>query len=342
LGTVDTITSASFPVSFHLPDSSISDSAVAVIGEVTIDASSPLMPGRQPGLRPLGDTPSWGAYLVAITDSGRALLNGRKLWVSQTSPLLASVAELNLVNLYRYNYRQGAWQKVPGGADTGQVWGESESLGVFMPLIGNDSTGPAITARVEQQATGGGQIIMVSRPQYSVLIEDGNGINLDSVLVKKDGLPVPRSEYNLPSQPQDPNSVPLTYAPYLADGDHLLEFGACDNLGNRSFIQVQCKVSAVFGLYELACYPTPIDGQFADIYFMVGDRADGYRLRIYTVAGRLVRTLSGGYVSGAKSVRWDLNDNHGMKVANGVYFYNLEVWAGEKSQNRTRKLAVLR
>jgi|GEM_PF-1436791 hypothetical protein len=341
MGSGDTIAIGIYPVSFYLPDSSLNDSAVAVIGEVTINWGSPLIPTKQPDLRFIG-TPPCGAYFVTLTDSSRTLLRQKKLWVCLNSPLLASEPSINQVNLYRYESQSGLWQKVPGGADTIKAWGTSDSFGIFIPMVGNDSTGPSITARVEQQATGWGSTIKVARPQYSVLIEDRNGINLDSVWVKKDGFIVSRNEYNLPVQPQDYNSIPLTFAPYLSDGEHLIEFGACDNLGNPSSISIRSQVAAEFGLYELACYPTPIDGANADFYFFVGDHADRYQLKIYTVAGRLVRTIEGGYVSGVKTVAWDICDAAGNKLANGVYFYSLEVWAGEKHQKKTEKLAVLR
>ncbi|MBI5805987.1 hypothetical protein HZA73_08070 [candidate division TA06 bacterium] len=344
LGSGDTVTllQADPQIRYYLPDSSLNDSAVSIVGAFPFDQYSPLNPARQPGLKMIGDE-FRDAYFVNLTDSTRGLSNGKKLWVSLGWPQLGEVEDLSLVNIYRFNPRQSLWQKVPGGADTLSVWGLSDSFGTFMPLIGTDTTAPLITARLDQQSTGWGNEVRVSRPQYSVLIEDPNGINLDSVWVKKDGALVSRNEYNLPTQPQDHSSVPLAYAPYLADGQHNLEFGACDNLGNRSSVSVQLTVAATFGLYEMACYPTPVDGNYATFYFFVGDHTDKYELKIFTVAGRLIKTFNGGYASGVKTLRWDVDDNSGQRVANGVYFYTLEIWSGSGAkQKKTEKLAVLR
>jgi hypothetical protein len=341
LGSGDTMTTSEGSLKYFLPDSGLSDSAVAVLDWVTFDPASELNPVHQPGLRMIGDLMM--ARTMSFTDSTRVLENNKKLWINLAWSHLDTMTHLSLVNLYRFNHRQGLWQKVPGGADTMNVWGFSDSLGTFMPMIGVDTTAPVITARLEQQATGWGNQIRVSRPQYSVLLEDQNGINLDSVWIKKDGVMVPRSDYNLPAQPQDPNSVPLAYAPYLNDGQHTLEFGAGDNLGNSSAVAVQLTVAAEFGLYELACYPTPVDGENATFYFFVGDHAKQYELKIYTVAGRLIRTFSGGSVSGIKTLNWDVADGSGQKVANGVYFYTVQVWNDDgKQQKKTEKLAVLR
>ena len=48
-------------------------------------------------------------------------------------------------------------------------------------------------------------------------------------------------------------------------------------------------------------------------------------LNIYDLAGRLVRSLVPN-VSGpiSQSIRWDLDDNHGRRVAAGIYFARLE------------------
>jgi hypothetical protein len=62
-------------------------------------------------------------------------------------------------------------------------------------------------------------------------------------------------------------------------------------------------------------------------------------LRVYSVEGRLVRTLIRGAVdAGRWSVPWDGRDDHGRSVASGVYFVRLD--AGE--QHRSLKVARVR
>ncbi|MBM3323192.1 hypothetical protein FJY69_06925 [candidate division WOR-3 bacterium] len=47
-------------------------------------------------------------------------------------------------------------------------------------------------------------------------------------------------------------------------------------------------------------------------------------LRVYSTAGRLVRTLvSGTMPAGANTVAWNLTDDSGRPVANGLYLYEL-------------------
>jgi FlgD Ig-like domain len=62
-------------------------------------------------------------------------------------------------------------------------------------------------------------------------------------------------------------------------------------------------------------------------------------LRIYGLAGELVRTLvDGGRASGAQSVMWDGRDDGGRPVATGAYFYRLEGPGGAA----TRRLVWMR
>jgi flagellar hook assembly protein FlgD len=56
-------------------------------------------------------------------------------------------------------------------------------------------------------------------------------------------------------------------------------------------------------------------------------------LRIYNVAGRLVRTLvSGELAAGAYQRVWDGRDESGSLVGSGVYFYRLATVAGTRAQ----------
>jgi len=69
--------------------------------------------------------------------------------------------------------------------------------------------------------------------------------------------------------------------------------------------------------------------------------ADGpVALRIYDVAGRLVRTLINGpgKAGGNQAVTWDGLNESGERVSSGIYFYRLE--AGSQSFNR--KMVVMK
>ncbi|MRR10750.1 hypothetical protein EG831_11905, partial [bacterium] len=74
-----------------LADSSLPDSAVAMIERIEVGPASPLRPGRQPGLRMIGDSVQQ-AYAVSFTDSALALAGARRLWAAVRNPALDTAA----------------------------------------------------------------------------------------------------------------------------------------------------------------------------------------------------------------------------------------------------------
>ncbi|MBR4340310.1 MAG: hypothetical protein IKP89_06825, partial [Bacteroidales bacterium] len=69
------------------------------------------------------------------------------------------------------------------------------------------------------------------------------------------------------------------------------------------------------------------------------------RIQVFTVSGRLVRTLT--HTEYAESYRcgpvnWDGRDDFGGRLAKGVYFYKITVRTDDgKVQERTEKLVIL-
>lgn len=84
-------------------------------------------------------------------------------------------------------------------------------------------------------------------------------------------------------------------------------------------------------------HPNPAIGS-TNIAFSL-PRESNVRLRVYDVAGRLVRTLVDGRVSSGEGVKiWDGRHDGGAQAAGGVYFYRLETGA----QTLTRKMILVR
>jgi len=84
-------------------------------------------------------------------------------------------------------------------------------------------------------------------------------------------------------------------------------------------------------------HPNPAHGS-TTIGFALPQQAN-VRLRVYDVAGRLVRTLVDGQVGAGEGVKsWDGRHNGGAQAAGGVYFYRLETG----NQTLTRKMILVR
>jgi len=68
-------------------------------------------------------------------------------------------------------------------------------------------------------------------------------------------------------------------------------------------------------------------------------KAANVSMRVYSTSGALVRTLCSGQMpAGANTVNWDLQDNAGRTVGNGLYLYELNTG----SQVAQAKVSVLK
>jgi len=90
--------------------------------------------------------------------------------------------------------------------------------------------------------------------------------------------------------------------------------------------------------YKLAQnFPNPFNPSTTIMFDM---REKGHvSLKIYNVAGQLVRTLVNGVKdAGHHKITWDGRNNDGVSIASGVYFYKMET----KRFSQTRKMVMLR
>jgi len=90
---------------------------------------------------------------------------------------------------------------------------------------------------------------------------------------------------------------------------------------------------ARFALYQNA--PNPVRTA-TTIRFDVPVGGGEVTLEVYDLAGRLVRTLvEGALPEGRRTVAWDLRDEHGLRVASGVYYCRMRAPGFERSLKMT-------
>jgi hypothetical protein len=84
-------------------------------------------------------------------------------------------------------------------------------------------------------------------------------------------------------------------------------------------------------------YPNPFNPT-TTIDYSLRDRSQ-VTLKIYNVAGQLIRTLvNDAKTAGAHTISWDGRNNAGQTVSSGVYFYRLQA----KEFVQTRKMVLLK
>jgi hypothetical protein len=92
------------------------------------------------------------------------------------------------------------------------------------------------------------------------------------------------------------------------------------------------------GAYDMAQnFPNPFNPSTTIKFDM---KAKGHvTLKVYNVAGQLVKTLVNGVKdAGSYTVTWDGTNNNSSKVASGVYFYKMDT----AEYNKTLKMVLLR
>jgi hypothetical protein len=96
--------------------------------------------------------------------------------------------------------------------------------------------------------------------------------------------------------------------------------------------EIAVTTTARFALERYFAYPNPFESE-TEIFYRVSRAADRARLRIYTLTGRLIRTLEqASPTPDLNRIRWDGRDEEGDAVANGVYFFQLELVAPDGSK----------
>lgn len=89
--------------------------------------------------------------------------------------------------------------------------------------------------------------------------------------------------------------------------------------------ELAVTATARFELDRFFAYPNPFERE-TDIFYRVSSSADRARVRIYTLTGRLIRTLEQATPTpDLNRIHWDGRDEDGDAVSNGVYFYRLEL-----------------
>ncbi|MFQ6618573.1 MAG: C25 family cysteine peptidase, partial [Fidelibacterota bacterium] len=135
--------------------------------------------------------------------------------------------------------------------------------------------------------------------------------------------------------------------PSLSPGIHTLELKAWDNYNNFSVKNVELTVisSEKLSIERVYNFPNPTRGE-TYFTFYLSKPADEVVIRIYTVAGRLIKVIKDfdNYMVGFNRIPWDGRDEDGDIPANGVYLYTLTVKSsdGNEKAEVIGKLAIAR
>ena len=241
------------------------------------------------------------------------------------------------------------------GADISSV-----KIGGLNENAPEDNTGPVITLYMNDEnfVTGG---ITNESPTLLAKLEDPNGINTASgighdIVAIIDGdetNPVILNDY-YQTEVDDYTKGTLSFLfRDLEPGLHTLTLKAWDVYNNSSIAEIQFVVydeDQSLVINNVLNYPNPFVN-YTEFWFNHNSSEPlDVSIQIFTVSGKLVRTLNGQTTGGIKAtsslsrdIVWDGRDDFGDKIGKGVYIYKLKVHSNlsNKTVEKIEKLVIL-
>ena len=140
-----------------------------------------------------------------------------------------------------------------------------------------------------------------------------------------------------------PDNANFSFAPDLENGTYRLQVSATDTSENTTEIQTFFTLDEAVTLSEVFNVPNPIEKGKTFFTYQLAQPSDAVTIKIYTVNGRLIRTIvDGSAARGTNETFWDGRDEIGIKCANGVYLYRVIAHTGDDKVEKIGKLAILR
>jgi hypothetical protein len=259
-----------------------------------------------------------------------------------------------------YEYGKG---KISYYAENGstEIAGFDTSIvvGGFNNQAITDTKGPEITVKLNNQnfANGG---LTSPNPSLNIELKDENGINtigngighdITATLTKPNGqkeVLVLNDYYQSNVDDYTSGSIQYNYT-NLEKGNYTLKVKSWDIVNNSSESTIQFNVAenSDLELSHVLNYPNPFttNTEFQFEHNQNLGTALTYQINIYTISGKLVKSLHGSTVSPSNRINgifWNGLDDYGDKIGKGVYVYNLKVKTNDgKTKEVIEKLIIL-
>lgn len=218
-------------------------------------------------------------------------------------------------------------------------------------FVARDSIRPVFDVKFDGQEIIDNDIIS-STPEVVIRLEDNSPLPLDTTFftIVHNNKPLRFYQPELSYEYGGPGTAfVITWKPTLTDGRQTLEVLAKDASGNF-FDSTSYRV--IFYVYnenditDVYNYPNPFASSTHFTFILKGkDKPDEIDLKIFTVAGRLIRDIKltpTDLITNFNKIYWDGRDEDGDEIGNGVYFYKVIAKFPDKTKTITQKLAKVR
>lgn len=219
--------------------------------------------------------------------------------------------------------------------------------------VARDSLRPLFSVTFDGQEIIDGDIVS-SEPEVIITLEDNSPLPLDTsyFTIVHNNIPMhfssPDIEYDYVPYPN--SKATIYWTPTLDDGRHTLEILAKDASGNffdSTSFRSTFNVFTDNNLTDVYNYPNPFASETHFTFQLRGsDTPEEFLIRVYTIAGRLIRDISIPSSElqrkGFYKIPWNGRDQDGDEIGNGVYFYKVIAKFPDKTKSITQKLAKVK
>lgn len=183
--------------------------------------------------------------------------------------------------------------------------------------------------------------VATSRPLIEATIQarSRKGIALNGISLVLDQVNVGLDHSNFDAQ-----TGHLSYRPEksLKQGQHSIELRVTDKAGNGPAAKVLAFAVEGLRIRDVLNYPNPFQRETKFTYVLT-DYADEVEIRIYTIAGRLIKVIKNAPATpNFNWILWDGLDQDGDFLANGVYLYKITAKQADITDEKIEKLAIAR
>lgn len=271
--------------------------------------------------------------VMALDEVGPASLKLRKclLYSADVKGLRTSVPH-EKIGLYRLG-NDGYWVYQSGELKDDQITAQLTGMGRLALMA--DMTAPALRDQKPQNL----EEIEDPMPEITGRITDsGSGFRKDSFKLFINDLEVTGATITADGTFKYKPKMPMK------KGKHEIRIEAKDIAGNELRNSFWIETLGNFAIDEFMPYPNPATGNSMYFNYNFNQTAERVVLRIYDAAGHKVAQHDTFDFANAKQgrFRWDLRNDAGRIVANGVYFYKLEITKNGQTFKKRGKFAVMR
>ena len=218
--------------------------------------------------------------------------------------------------------------------------------------VSRDSINPKMEVTFDGKEILNGDIVS-SNPKIIISLEDNSPLPLDTsyftIIYNNESLSFSQPDINYTYTPYPNSKSIIDWNPHLENGRNVLEVLARDASGNYNdtvSYQIIFYTYTENDIQNIFTIPNPFKDATYFTFELRGTQApEELLIRIYTVAGRLIRDIkvqTSQLTIGFNKVYWDGRDQDGDQVANGLYFYKIVYKNNGIVKTATEKLAKVK